>query len=60
MEYLFGLILTIDDQCGSKALASLLWSLPQTGNVDPLQLYEPAQELLAGNSSIKRIRRPAN
>jgi hypothetical protein len=51
MNYLFGMLLRIDDRAGSKALADLLWSLPQNGIVDPRILLPGVRTALARSGS---------
>ena len=47
MDYLFGMLLKVDDTSGPKALAELLWSLPQKGIVDPKLLLPGVRAALA-------------
>jgi hypothetical protein len=47
MEYLIGLLLTVDDKAGPKACADLLWNLPKAGLVDPRLLLPGARVALA-------------
>lgn len=47
MDYLFGMLLKVDDQAGPRALADLLWNLPQGGLVDPAQLVSGVRAALA-------------
>ena len=47
MNYLFGMLLKVDDIAGSKALADMLWNLPQRGLVDPKLLLSGVRAALA-------------
>jgi hypothetical protein len=47
MNYLFGMLLSVDDKAGPKAIADLLWNLPQRGLVDPKQLVPGVRAALA-------------
>ncbi|MDR3709088.1 MAG: hypothetical protein P4L33_12375 [Capsulimonadaceae bacterium] len=46
MNYVFGLLLTVDDRAGAKTCASLLWDLPQGGSVNPNLLLDGARAVL--------------
>ncbi len=47
MEYLIGMLLTIDDKAGPKTCADLLWNLPKSGLVDPKLLLPGARVALS-------------
>jgi hypothetical protein len=53
MNYLIGMLLTVDDKAGAASCAELLWSLPQSAVVSPNLLLPRVRLLLSAKHSEK-------